>query len=247
MTMQPLFLRIFLSSPGDVEDERKLALKVLEDLPYDPLLREKVMIRIVAWDRPGADAPMLATMTPQEAINQGLPTPSQCDIVIVILWSRLGTPLPHPEYQKPDGSPYLSGTEWEYLDAFNAARETDKPFLVVYRRTEKVLLDDEADDFEQRLTQKRRVREFFAAFRNPDGTLGGGYNQYEKPEDFRDALETHIKVLINRLLEAQLPVDAPTAPVEVPTLWKARRSPAYAPSRPTTPPFSSGAATIPTL
>ena len=220
MPAQPLFLRIFLSSPGDVEDERKRAIEVLENLPYDPLLRDKLSIRIIAWDRPGADAPMLATMTPQEAINQGLPTPSECDIVIVILWSRLGTPLPHPKYQKPDGSQYLSGTEWEYLDAFDAAKKTGKPALVVYRRTEDVLLNPKDKDFDQKHIQWKRVQDFFAAFRNPDGSIGGGYNQYEKPEDFRDALNTHIRVLINNLLEAQPPADAPAAPIETPPLWQ---------------------------
>lgn len=87
----PHHLRIFLASPGDVAEERQLALQVLEQLPYDPLLRGQVTLKAVAWDKPGAGVPLLATMTPQEAIAQGLPKPSECDIVIVILWSRLGT------------------------------------------------------------------------------------------------------------------------------------------------------------
>ena len=63
---------------------------------------------------------MLATLTPQEAVDQGLPKPSDCDIVVVIIWSHMGTPLP-PEFTKPDGNPYLSGQIWEYEDAFQAA------------------------------------------------------------------------------------------------------------------------------
>jgi hypothetical protein len=38
---------------------------------------------------------------------------------VVILWSRMGTPLP-AEYTKADGTAYLSGTEWEFLDAVEA-------------------------------------------------------------------------------------------------------------------------------
>ena len=64
-TQNPRHLRIFLASPGDVADERGLALKVLEELQYDPLLRDQVTIETVAWDKPGAGTPMLATMTPQ--------------------------------------------------------------------------------------------------------------------------------------------------------------------------------------
>ena len=116
----PRHLRVFLASPGDVADERALALGVLEQLPYDPLLRGRITLETVAWDKPGAGTPMLATMTPQEAIKKDLPTPAECDIVIVIFWSRMGMPLP-AEWKKPDGSGYLSGTEWEYLNALEAA------------------------------------------------------------------------------------------------------------------------------
>ena len=45
------------------------------------------------WDDPHAASPMDAHLPPQDAINQNLPKPSECDIVAVILWSRMGTPL----------------------------------------------------------------------------------------------------------------------------------------------------------
>ena len=91
-------IRIFLSLPGDVAEERSAALEVIDQLPYDPLLRGKVSFEVIAWDKPGAGTPMLETMPPQEAINLGLPKPSECDIVVVIFWAPMGTPLPHPEY-----------------------------------------------------------------------------------------------------------------------------------------------------
>jgi hypothetical protein len=84
----PLRVDVFLASPGDVSDERALALRVLERLPYDTFLRGRISVESVAWDKPGADTPMLATMTPQEAIEAHRRKPSQCDIVIVIFWSR---------------------------------------------------------------------------------------------------------------------------------------------------------------
>jgi len=73
----PRHLRVFLASPGDVADERALALRVLEQLQYDPLLRGRITVETVAWDKPGAGTPMLATLTPQEAIKQGLPTTAE--------------------------------------------------------------------------------------------------------------------------------------------------------------------------
>src|SRR5262245_6868957 len=73
-----LNLRVFLASPGDVADERVVALQEIDQLAYDPLLRGLVTVEAVAWDKPSAGAPMLATMTPQEAIAKGLPQPSEC-------------------------------------------------------------------------------------------------------------------------------------------------------------------------
>src|SRR4051794_37264105 len=88
----PQHIRVFISSPGDVTDERNLARRLLKDeLPYDPFLRDKVTFDVVSWDDPVAPIPMLSTLTPQEAVNRFGYRPSECDIVIVILWSRLGT------------------------------------------------------------------------------------------------------------------------------------------------------------
>ena len=115
----PLHLKIFLSSPGDVAEERELARHLIKDeLPQDPLLRGRVTFDVFSWDDPAAGVPLLATMTPQEAVNR-VECPADCDITIVILWSRLGSPLRSDVFRKPDGEPYRSGTEWEYEDARN--------------------------------------------------------------------------------------------------------------------------------
>ena len=137
-------------------------------------------------------------MTPQEAVNQGLGRPADCDITLVILWSRIGTPLPTDKYRKPDGEPYWSGTEWEYEDARIAGRE-----VLVYRRTEPVLLDDEAADFEERRKQKRRVREFFDRFCDTDGSFNAGTFGYATPADLKKRLEKDLKALVVRRLAAQ--------------------------------------------
>ncbi len=126
---------VFLSSPGDVTDERNRALAVIDRLNAEPDFQDQIVFSAVAWDRLGSEIPMEAGLTPQEAINQGLRKPSACAIVVVILWSRLGTPLP-PEYVKADGSRYLSGTEWEYHDAIEAFKvSTSTPNCRAYSST----------------------------------------------------------------------------------------------------------------
>jgi Sulfatase-modifying factor enzyme 1 len=218
-----LHLRVFLASPGDVADERTLALQVLEQLQYDPLLRGRITVETVAWDKPGAGTPMLAIMTPQEAIKEDLLTPAQCDIVIVIFWSRMGTPLPE-EWKKPDGSRYLSGTEWEYLNALEAAEHQGRPAILVYRRTEKISLDPDDPDFETKSHQWRLVKQFFNSFQNPDGSIKRGCNPYTAPDEFREQLNLHLRKLVRELLEREVSSAAaqpasPALPATCPPLW----------------------------
>ena len=99
---------------------------------------------------PAAPIPIAAAITPQEAVNRFGPKPSECDIVVVVLWSRLGTHLDVSRFRNPGGEPYLSGTEWEYEDAANAG---SRPEILVYRRVDepKVGMSDPAinDKLEQ--------------------------------------------------------------------------------------------------
>ncbi|MBN8592400.1 MAG: SUMF1/EgtB/PvdO family nonheme iron enzyme [Anaerolineae bacterium] len=199
-SVQSRHIRIFISSPGDVAEERAIARMVIKQLQYHPVWEGQVTTESVAWDAPGIKTPMIATLTPQEAVNRNLATPSQCDIVIVILWSRLGTPLP-PEYVKPDGTPYLSGTEWEYEDAVAAAKLHDGiPIVSIYRRdgAPEIRLND--PQLNEKQTQWQRVEEFFTQFTNPDRSIKGGYNNYSSVEDFQDQLERHLKHFIGQLL-----------------------------------------------
>jgi formylglycine-generating enzyme required for sulfatase activity len=184
-------VRIFLSSPGDVTEERQIALEVIERLPNRPAFREKVAFRIIAWDKPDTGTPMRATLTPQEAINNGLPQPSECDIVVVIFWSRMGTPF------SIDGKEFQSGTHWELLDALHA----DRPQTVIYRRAEKKLF--EANDTEGQ-EQVRRVEAFFKSdlfYNQATGAIRRGVNSYKSPDDFRQQFETHFEELVVERLQ----------------------------------------------
>ena len=193
-------VRIFLSSPGDVVEERTLARQLIDaELPKLPSLRGRLALELIAWDDPAAQIPMLATETPQESVNAARPRPATCDIVVVILWSRMGTPLP-TSVHKPSGEPYLSGTEWEYLDAINSTHEP-KPDVLVYRRTEKPRVDLDDPDFDEKRAQLRLVQSFFARFRNADGSLAGGVNEYATPSDFKALLRQNLEEMLYRRLQ----------------------------------------------
>ena len=188
-------VRIFLSSPGDVADERKIARELIEgELQKHPSYRG-LKLEVITWDDPDARIPMLASETPQQSVNNARPRPSTCDIVVVILWARMGTLLPET-ICKPGGEPYLSGTEWEYLDAVNSTREP-KPEVLVYRRTEEPIISIRDPNRKEKEEQFERVEAFLARFRNSDGSLTGGINEYAAPDKFRALLRQHLDDLLH--------------------------------------------------
>ncbi len=196
----PRHVRVFLASPGDVREEREEARKLLQRLEREPLVRRDFTIEVVSWDDPDAPAPMLATLTPQQAVVHALPRPSECDVTVVILWGRMGTPL---DELKPDGTPYSSGTEWEFEDAWR-----EKKPVLLYRKT--APLPAVGEDAEEILRQRTEVEHFFEQFEGPGGVLKGGFVTYETVEEFRTRLKTDIESLLSKLKEASdsLPPDA---------------------------------------
>ena len=59
-----------------------------------------------------------------------------------------------------------------------------------------------------KLEQWRKLESFFAPFTNSDGSLAGGINPYEAPNDFRQLFEQHLRDRLDKLLET-LPVISP--------------------------------------
>lgn len=83
------------------------------------------------------------TVYPAHATFQAqIDEPSSCDLVVCILWSRLGSPLPVDWPTRPDGGePYESGTVYEFETALAARRRREVPDIYVFR---KLLPDDRA-------------------------------------------------------------------------------------------------------
>ena len=187
-------LRVFISSPGDVAEERVVVGQVLRRLQSE--FEDRGAVEPVDWEH----EPLLATASFQEQI----PLPSQCDVVVSILWTRLGTRLP-ARIHRPDGSCYASGTEFEFEDAAAAFRRTAKPDLLVYRKTTdpQVSLGDERALLE-RLGQKKALDEFFERwFRGKDGvTLEAAFHSFAHAAELAALAEIHLRKLLDRLLPA---------------------------------------------
>jgi hypothetical protein len=124
----PKRLRIFISSPADVANERLRADLILDKLGQD--YSRFFAIETYRWEHEA----MLASQHFQDAIEP----PSRFDIVVMIVWSRLGTSLPERtavrEYRGIDDRAPVTGTEWEYEEALNAARRRGSPDLLAFRK-----------------------------------------------------------------------------------------------------------------
>ena len=91
-------LRIFISSPGDVQQERMIAKRVISNLSR--VYQDYVILEPILWE----DLPLEATSSFQGGIDYFL-NQYPIDIAVFILWSRLGTKL---------GSSFLRNDDSEY-------------------------------------------------------------------------------------------------------------------------------------
>ena len=145
---------------------------------------------------------MLASGHFQDAVEP----PSKFDIVILILWSRLGTPLPpHTparDYVGIDGRAPVTGTEWEYEDALRAARERGAPDILAFRNVSPAAID--ASDREARarsIAQLDALDAFWKRHFADRGMFLAAYDEYRTIEEFARRLEESLRKLIERRIE----------------------------------------------
>ena len=144
---------------------------------------------------------MLATKDFQENI----PSPAEFHIVLCILWSRLGTRL-HSKHRRDDGTPYQSGTEFEFEEAVRGWQETngERPDILVYRRDylKFEVTDEHLEQAAERMRQYNGLLEFFDKwFRSPDeAVFTGAYNPYRNLADFEQKLYRALRTVIFKRL-----------------------------------------------
>ena len=118
-------LRVFISSPRDLLTERQLVRDVLSELQSESIFAA-VRLEAVSWDDPAAPVPTPATLPIQTSIDTFVARPRDCAVVVVMFWSRLGSPTMRlDEIGKPRGCP--SGTVWELEDALAGADGSHGP------------------------------------------------------------------------------------------------------------------------
>ena len=208
--MAKLKLRVFLSSPGDVGDERRMALRVMERLQGE--FAALLQLEPIVWEH----EPVRATST----FQQQIPEPAKSDVLICVLWSRLGTRLPK-DFTRDDGSVYDSGTAYELETALAAFKHHGHPDILVYRKTAPPLFDvSNRDERELRSRQWDQLSDYLKHwFFNADGSFKAGFSQFSRLDEFEDQLERHLRRLLEeRLKEENIQIGG--APQALPTWLK---------------------------
>ncbi|MDG2222409.1 MAG: SUMF1/EgtB/PvdO family nonheme iron enzyme [Rubripirellula sp.] len=198
----PTTIRIFISSPGDVIEERNGAKRVIEGLQR---LYPMARLQAVLWE----DLALTATASFQQTIDDLLER-EPIDIAVFILWSRLGSPL-GAGIARPDGTPYRSGTEREFelMLALYEQSGRKRPVILTYVR------DDDAG-FKQKLArspkgklaeliEQQQLAEGFIVeqFHDHEGHNLRAYLVYSEPVSFIQRLRVHLRRAVDDLLDVE--------------------------------------------
>jgi WD40 repeat protein len=182
-------IRIFVSSPADVEHERAAVKDIVEQLGHEYL--PYFELHTVLWEE--------EALTADRTFQAGLTQPEDCDIVLVILWTRLGSPLPEEPYRG------MTGTEWEFVNAVEASARQGSPEVLVYKKTAPKLVDiTDATTAREAVEDRRRLDEFFREnFFNEDNSFRRAFRLFDGDAAFRELVETQLRKLLNRRISAE--------------------------------------------
>ena len=172
--------RVFVSSPSDVFGERERIERVIERLNGE--LGSGAKLHAIRWEQ--------TYYTADKTFQDQIVLPSQTDLVICILWKRLGAELP-PQYRRIDGTT-PTGTEYEFEEAMQAARAKGTPDVLVYRKTAAVYLD--AEHVEREKAQFEALKRFWSRwFLSESGHFTAAYESFETTDQFETQVENHIR------------------------------------------------------
>lgn len=136
------FIKVFLASPGDLAEERRVAKLIVDDFNSQLADALGYQVELVGWEDtlPGVGRP-------QAIINRDL---DGCDLFIGMLWKRWGTP--------PGTEPYSSGFEEEFdRSMVRNAKEGRPEISLILKDLDAASLADPGDHLKKVIAFKDRV------------------------------------------------------------------------------------------
>lgn len=186
-------VRIFFSSPGDVTMERETAKRIVDRLQSE--IGGVASLQPYFWEH----EVMVATKDYQENI----PHMDDFDIVVCILWSRLGTPLDPARHPKPGGGGFKSGTEYEFFTAMQAHELKGTPDIFVFRNTTEPRRPSRPKEIREKVDREiDRLDDFFDTYFQDEQYFTRAINIYSTLGEFEEKLTIALRAYLTGRLPA---------------------------------------------
>jgi len=183
-------VRIFVSSPSDVRYERARVERVAVRLSD---MFDGVQITCYRWEEGRYFAA-------HETFQKQIPDTGEFDLVVGMVWSRLGMPPPPDFPTMPDGRPYPSGTAYEILTALETRKAgAALPDIFFYRKTEDLrAAAQNSDGLRAAADQVDILRGFIEEwfFSEAEG-FKGSFFDFTDTDAFEALFEQHLRDWLN--------------------------------------------------
>ena len=178
MPRQSTVLQVFVASPSDVTEERKMLDSVIHELNVTWSRSLGVSFEVVKWEtnaRPGFG------VDPQAVINAQIA--DDYDVFVGIFWARLGSPTNRA----------ASGTVEEFERAFARFQRTGaSPEIMLYFK--------DAPISPSRIDSAQLAA--LHAFRSSLSGKGGLYSTFEDVDGFEASVRTHLSAIAQKFVSA---------------------------------------------
>jgi CHASE2 domain-containing sensor protein len=180
---EDLRIKLFVSSPSDVKAERDRVVLVADRLngTFEGLVR----IEVIRWEDEFYDS----SKSFQEQIDDAIGKMAEIDILICVVWGRVGLKL-NPKLWKNDGQAgYESGTVYEYESALALSKQRDGvPDIYLFRKSAQILY--RADQADEDMEQHKLLEAVWRRWtKSIDGYNSAGYQEFSDTDQFEEKLE----------------------------------------------------------
>ena len=187
MSKQFTVLRIFVSSPADVQEERDVLEEVVRDINNTDAQERGLQLKTFRWEK---DVTPRIGPPPQKVVDEQTP---DCQIYLGILSARFGTPT----------GEFGSGTEKEFRSALESWGKQGTPWILFYFNDDPLSIDQLPTEQVEQYLKVRRFRDELQG-RGIAGKYTGG------PEGFARRATEHLRRVLRMLTAPDAPPEEAT-------------------------------------
>ena len=173
MPKQTTLIKLFVSSPSDVDQERREIDIIINELNHTICKSLDAQIQVLKWETdviPGIGRP-------QDLINKQI---NEYDIFLGIMWKRFGTPTGKAE----------SGTEEEFNHAYSIWQQYSNLHILFYFSQAPFRLESKQD-----IRQYEKVHEFRKRLQDV-----GLVAEFDNPQTFSNTVRPHLTNLVTDII-----------------------------------------------